>query len=310
MLTFRKSISKITNEVSEMYPYLVESTGSLGGEDLQDASVRIDQQNNRPYVAINFKPNGAKVFEKITEENVGRRMAIILDGNVYSDPVIQEKIAGGNASINLGSGNYNDSLAQARDLALVLRAGALPVELDFEEQRIVGPSLGADAIKKAQFAAMVGSLIVFAFALLYYKMSGMIAIVTLLFNVMFTMACLVGMGATLTLPGIAGIALTVGMAIDGNIIIYERIKEEIASGTPNREAVAMGFDRAFWTILDANLTTAAAGICLINFGTGPIRGFAVTLLIGIIATVYTSYFVAKLMFEYYIKKSTKQKISI
>jgi preprotein translocase subunit SecD len=310
MLTFRKSVNKVTNETTEMYPYLVESTASLGGDDLQDAIVRIDQQNNRPYVAINFKPNGAKIFEKLTEENVGRRMAIILDGNVYSDPVIQEKIAGGNASINLGAGDYNESLTQARDLALVLRAGALPVELDFEEQRVVGPSLGGDAIKKAEYAAIVGSLLVFAFALVYYKISGVIAIVTLLLNVLFTLACLVGMEATLTLPGIAGIALTVGMAIDANIIIYERIKEEIRLGTPNREAVALGFNRAFWTILDANLTTAAAGLCLINFGTGPIRGFAVTLLIGIVATVYTAYFGSKIMFEYYIAKTSKKHISI
>ncbi|MEX0798043.1 MAG: protein translocase subunit SecD, partial [Bacteriovoracaceae bacterium] len=249
-------------------------------------------------------------FEEVTGENIGKRLAIILDNNVYSDPVIQSRIGGGNAQITLGQGNYNDTLKEARDLSLVLRAGALPVELQFQEQRIVGPSLGADSIEKAQSAGLIAAALVFIFILLFYKGAGVISLTALGLNVVFVLACLVGLEATLTLPGIAGIVLTVGMAIDGNIIIYERIKEELRQGTPVREAVETGFSRAFWTILDANLTTAVAGLMLLNFGTGPIRGFAVTLLIGIGATIYTAYFVSKVFFEAYMERNRGKSVSI
>ena len=309
-LVFQKSLNKATNEVEQLTPFIVESGTNLTGDSLQDATVRVDQQNNQPYVSITFKAQGAKIFEKLTGDNVGKRMAIILDGNVYSAPVIQTKIGGGNAQITLGAGNYNDLLKEARDLSLVLRAGALPVELEFQEQRIVGPSLGKDSIERSRLAGIIGAFIVFLFIIFYYKISGVLAITTLAMNVLFVLACLVGLEATLTLPGIAGIALTVGMAIDANIIIYERIKEELAFGTPVREAVETGFSKAFWTILDANLTTAVAGLMLLNFGTGPIRGFAVTLIIGIICTVYTAYFVGKIFFEYYMDKTHGKSISI
>lgn len=298
------------NEITNLEPYLVESSTTLTGGELQEAIVRIDQENNRPYVSLEFKPNGAKIFENITGANIGKRLAIVLDGNVYSAPVVQGRIAGGSAQITLGGGDYEASMREARDLALVLRAGALPVELVFEEQRVVGPSLGADAIDKAQMAAVYGSLLVFAFVIFYYKLSGVIACMTIVVNVLFTLAILIGVGATLSLPGIAGIALTVGMAVDGNIIIYERIREEIRAGLTPYEAVRTGFNRAFWTILDANLTTALAGICLLNFGTGPVRGFAVTLLIGIIVTVYCSYFMNKVLFELYTADTSKKQISI
>jgi protein-export membrane protein SecD len=307
---FQRVLNKKTNELMDKVPYLVESTASLTGDDLQDARVAINQQENTPFVSITFKPQGASIFEKLTSENVGRRMAIILDGNVYSDPVIRERIGGGVASITLGGGNYNDLLGQSKDLALVLRAGALPVELEFQEQRIVGPSLGGDSIAKARLAGLIGATLVFLFLLYWYKVSGVIAVTTLALNVIVVLAFLVGLEATLTLPGIAGIALTIGMAVDANIIIYERIKEELAMGAANLQAVEAGFGKAFWTILDANLTTAAAGIALLNFGTGPIRGFAVTLLIGIIATVYCSYFVGNLLFEYYMEKVRGKKLSI
>ena len=309
-LAFKKTLSKVTNEVETLIPYVVESATNLTGEELQDATVRIDQQNNQPYVGMTFKSTGAKIFEQITGDNIGRRLAIILDGNVYSDPVVQARIGGGNAQITLGAGNYNDLLQEARDLSLVLRAGALPVELEFEEQRIVGPSLGADSIEKSKTAGLIAAGLVFLFILVYYKLSGVLAVKTLAINVLFVLACLVGLEATLTLPGIAGIALTVGMAIDANIIIYERIKEEMRIGTPIREAVETGFSRAFWTILDANLTTAVAGLMLLNFGTGPIRGFAVTLIIGIVCTVYTAYFVGKLYFEFYMEKTHGKELSI
>lgn len=309
-IAFSKTVSKVTNEITNLEPYLVETVASLTGEELQEAIVRIDQQQNRPYVGLEFKPNGAKMFEQITGANIGKRLAIVLDGNVYSAPVVQGRIAGGSAQITLGAGDYNSTMSEARDLALVLRAGALPVELVFEEQRVVGPSLGADAIDKAQMAALVGSFLVLAFMCFYYKLSGVIATITILLNVLFTLSCLILVGATLSLPGIAGIALTVGMAVDGNILIYERIREELRAGMTPYEAVRTGFEKAFWAIADANITTALAGICLLNFGTGPVRGFAVTLLIGICTTVYTSYFVSKVLFEMYVGNGTRKTLSI
>lgn len=309
-IAFSKETNKNTNEITNMEPYLVESATSLTGEQLQEAFVRMDQEQNRPYVSLEFKAAGAKIFEEITGANVGKRLAIVLDGNVYSAPVVQARIAGGSAQITLGAGDYNTVMAEARDLALVLRAGALPVELVFEEQRVVGPSLGADAIDKAQMAALVGAFLVLAFMCFYYKLSGAIATVTIVLNVLFTLACLIAVGATLSLPGIAGIALTVGMAVDGNILIYERIREELRHGVSPQESVRVGFEKAFWAIADANITTALAGICLLNFGTGPVRGFAVTLLIGIATTVYTAYFVSHIMFEFYVAKGAKTKLSI
>ncbi|MFP5384710.1 MAG: protein translocase subunit SecD [Bacteriovoracia bacterium] len=309
-LAFSKTISKNTNEITNLEPYLVEMATGLTGEQLQEAVVRIDQQQNRPYVGLEFKPQGAKIFEEITGANVGKRLAIVLDGNVYSAPVVQGRIAGGSAQITLGTGDYNTVMMEARDLALVLRAGALPVELVFEEQRVVGPSLGADAIEKAEVASIIGAFLVLAFMCIYYKLSGVIATFTIVINVLFVLSLLILVGATLSLPGIAGIALTVGMAVDGNILIYERIREELRAGMTPYEAVRTGFDKAFWAIADANITTALAGLCLLNFGTGPVRGFAVTLLIGIVTTVYTSYFVSKVFFEMYVGKGAKKNLSI
>ena len=309
-ISFSKETNKNTNEITNMDPYLVENTTALTGEELQEAFVRMDQEQNRPYVSLEFKANGAKIFEEITGANIGKRLAIVLDGNVYSAPVVQGRIAGGSAQITLGAGDYNTVMQEARDLALVLRAGALPVELVFEEQRVVGPSLGADAIDKAQLASMVGAFLVLAFMCFYYKFSGVIATVTIILNVLFTISFLIAIGATLSLPGIAGIALTVGMAVDGNILIYERIREEIRAGISPVEAVKIGFEKAFWAIADANITTALAGLCLLNFGTGPVRGFAVTLLIGIATTVYTSYFVSHILFELYVGKGAKKSLSI
>ncbi len=292
-------------------PYLIEATPRITGDDLSDARVQIDPQKNEPYVSMEFKPQGAKRFEETTGANIGRRMAVVLDGNVYSAPVIQAKIAGGNAQITLGGGaNFNKIMSEARDLALVLRAGALPVQLDFLEQRTVGPNLGQDAIGKAQMASVIGCVLLFIFAIIYYRFSGVIAVVTLILNVLFTVAILISMEATLTLPGIAGIALTVGMAVDGNIIIMEKIREELRNGISRVRAVQMGFDSALWTLLDANITSAAAGFCLLNFGTGPIRGFAVTLLIGLAVTLYTAYAVSKIFFELYMDKNNGESLSI
>ena len=301
---------QVENNLENMIPYVVESTPRLTGDTLADARVQVDPQKNEPIVSLEFKSAGAKIFEELTGENIGKRMAIVLDGNVYSAPSINSRIGGGRAQITLGYGNFNKLMKEARDLALVLRAGALPVQLDFLEQRTVGPSLGQDSIQKARYAALIGAILVFLFILFYYRLSGVVAVTTLVINVLFVLACLVGLEATLTLPGIAGIALTIGMAVDANIIIYERIREESKRGLGHYKAVEKGFSQAFWTIIDANITTALAGICLLNFGTGPIKGFAVTLLIGIVATIYSSYFVGRLLFELYMNRVSGQKLSI
>ena len=309
-LAFEKKTNKATGEEANI-PFLVESLPRITGDDLADARVQIDQQKNDPYVSMDFKPAGAKHFEETTGANIGKRLAVILDGNVYSAPVIQAKIGGGHAQITLGGGvNFNKTMSDAKDLALVLRAGALPVQLDFLEQRTVGPNLGADSIQKAKIASIIGCTLVFIFAMLYYKFSGVIAVVTLLLNVLFTIAILVALDATLTLPGLAGIALTVGMAVDANIIIFEKIRDELRRGISNYKSYELGFASALWTVLDAHITAAAAGFCLLNFGTGPIRGFAVTLLIGIVVTVYTAYYVSNLLFELYMDKTEGQKLSI
>ncbi|PIP89167.1 MAG: protein translocase subunit SecD, partial [Bdellovibrionales bacterium CG22_combo_CG10-13_8_21_14_all_38_13] len=212
ILAFERKINPQTNEVISEVPYVVDAAARINGDNLQDARVLIDQQKNEPYVSLEFKPQGAKLFEDLTGENVGRNLAIILDGNVYSAPTIQTRIGGGRAQITLGQGGFNKIMQEARDLALVLRAGALPVQLDFLEQRTVGASLGADSIKRAEIAGIIGSAIVFLFMFIYYRISGGIAVLTLIVNVLIILACLVGLEATLTLPGIAGIALTVGMA--------------------------------------------------------------------------------------------------
>ncbi|MBP9682246.1 MAG: protein translocase subunit SecD [Bacteriovorax sp.] len=310
-LAFEKNTNKATGEEANI-PFVVETIAKITGDDLADARVQIDQQKNDPYVSMDFKPAGAKRFEEATGANIGRRMAVILDGNVYSAPVIQAKIGGGHAQITLGGGgaDFNKTMSEAKDLALVLRAGALPVQLDFLEQRTVGPNLGADSIEKAKMASIIGCTLVFIFAVLYYRFSGVIAVVTLLLNVLFTVAILVAIEATLTLPGLAGIALTVGMAVDANIIIFEKIRDELRRGISNYKSYELGFASALWTVLDAHITSAAAGLCLLNFGTGPIRGFAVTLLIGIVVTVYTAYYVSHLLFELYMDKTEGRELSI
>lgn len=309
-LAFEKKTNQATGEEANI-PFVVEVVPRITGDDLSDARVEIDQQKNEPYVSMDFKAQGAKRFEETTGANVGKRLAVILDGNIYSAPVINGKIAGGRAQITLGGGvNFNKTMTEARDLALVLRAGALPVQLDFLEQRTVGPNLGTDSIQKAKFASIIGCMLVFILAVFYYRTSGAIAVITLLINVLFTVAILVAMEATITLPGIAGIALTVGMAVDGNIVIYEKIRDELRKGLSNYKAYEAGYSSALWTVLDANITTAAAGFCLLNFGTGPIRGFAVTLLIGIAVTVYTAYYVSKILFELYMDKVQGEELSI
>ncbi len=283
---------------------VVDKDPVLTGEDVVDARPGFDQMNEA-YVSLNFNNRGATVFERITGENVGRRMAIVLDGKIYSAPNINERIAGGRASI---SGSF--TTAEAQDLALVLRAGSLPAPVVVLEERTVGPSLGQESIDSGMLAAGVGALAVVIFMALYYGMSGVIADLMLILTLTMLFAGLAAFGATLTLPGIAGVVLTIGMAVDANVLIFERIREELRNGLTPLAAVTAGFERASLSIIDSNLTTIIATIVLYQFGTGPVRGFAVTLSLGIIASMFTAVFVSRGVFEEWAKKAGSKGLSI
>jgi len=286
-------------------PFLLKKRTLLTGAYLTDARVQIDSRFNEPYVSITFDKKGARIFERITAENVNKRLAIVLDNNVYSAPVIQEKIAGGQARI---TGNFTTE--EARDLAIVLRAGALPAPVKILEERTVGPSLGADSIRKGLISMLIGGIMVVLFMVIYYKLSGLIADVALALNIVLIGAGLAGFQATLTLPGIAGIILTIGMAVDANVIIFERIREELAVGRTPRAAVDAGFDRATLTILDANVTTLIAAVVLFQFGTGPVKGFAVTLSLGVIASMFTALILSRQIFDFLLQKRRTKTLSI
>ncbi|MFH1465972.1 MAG: protein translocase subunit SecD [Pseudomonadota bacterium] len=243
----------------------------LTGDDVNDAHVSMNQYNE-PYVHLEFKPRGGRIFSEITGANVGKRFAIVLDQKMRSAPVIREKIAGGQASIEMGGGGYNEQLMDAQVLSLVLRTGALPAPVTIGEVRVVGATLGADAIRSGLEASVLGGAIVLLFMLVYYRTAGFVADLALAGNVVLIMALLAAFGATLTLPGIAGVALTIGMAVDANIIIYERIREELRLGKTTRAAVDAGFSKALSAVLDANITTFIAGVVLFSYGTGAHQG--------------------------------------
>lgn len=283
----------------------------LTGDTITDARVSIDQQQNRPYVSMNFDRQGARVFGKVTGDHVQERMAIVLDNKVKSAPVIQTAITGGRAMITLNAlSSYNDLFQEAQDLAIVLRAGALPAPVKFEETRTVGPTLGHDSIESGKMSIMIGLVLVVIFMVIYYRSSGLIADLALFLNLLFIMAVMAGFEATLTLPGLAGIVLTIGMAVDANVIIYERIREELRIGKTPKAAVESGYSKAFSTIFDANITTALAGFVLWSYGTGPVKGFAVTLLVGIACSMFTSIVVTRLVFDFINAKSNKQTLNI
>ncbi len=286
-------------------PYLVKKRTLLTGEYLTDARVQIDSQFNESYISINFDKKGARIFERITGENVKKRLAIVLDNKVYSAPVIQEKITGGEARI---TGNFTTE--EARDLAIVLRAGALPAPVEIIEERTVGPSLGADSIRKGLISMYVGGMLVVLFMVVYYKVSGLIANIALILNIVLIAGGLAAFQATLTLPGIAGIILTIGMAVDANVLIFERIREEMSLGKTQRAAVNAGYSRATLTILDANVTTLIAALVLFQFGTGPIKGFAVTLSLGVLASLFTALILARLVFDYLLINRKIKSLSI
>lgn len=303
-ILYMKTVERETGRTYKT-PILLKRRTLLTGEFLKKAQVSMDPTTNEPYVAIEFNERGARIFDKITSENVGKRLAIILDGTVYSAPVIKERISGGRASI---TGNFD--LREAQDLAIVLRAGALPAPVKILEKRTVGPSLGIDSIRKGIISIVVGGLLVFVFMVIYYKVSGIIADAALILNLLFIMAALAAFNATLTLPGIAGIVLTMGMAVDANVLIFERTREELRSGKTPKAALDAGYSKAFITILDSNLTTVLAALILFQFGTGPVKGFGVTLTIGIIVSMFTAIFVTRTIFDYlYIVRKIK-KISI
>lgn len=285
-------------------PIVVDKEILLTGENVADARPGFDQFN-QPYVMLTFNNRGAAIFERATGENVRKRLAIVLDGKVYSAPMIQEKISGGRASI---TGHF--STEEAQDLALILRAGSLPAPVTILEERSVGPSLGQESIDSGVLASCVGGAAVVIFTIAYYGLSGVIAVGMLGLTILLILAGLAGFGATLTLPGLAGIALTIGMAVDANVLIYERIREELRLGLTSGAAIRAGFDRAALAITDSNLTTLIAAAILYQFGTGPVRGFAVTLTLGIIASMFTAIFVSRAIFELWMRLSPSKRLSI
>jgi preprotein translocase subunit SecD len=303
-ILYQRQENKETGEVRRI-PYLLKKTTLLTGEYLTNAQVRIESQFNEPYVGITFSDIGAKLFERITAANVKKRLAIILDNNVYSAPVIQEKISGGDAQI---TGRFTTE--EARDLAIVLRAGSLKAPVEIIEKRTVGPSLGKDSIDQGLRSCIVGSILVVLFMVFYYRLSGAVANFALIFNIILILAALAGFKATLTLPGIAGIVLTIGMAVDANVLIFERTREELRAGKTPRAAIDGGYSKALITIVDAQLTTIIAAVFLFQFGTGPIKGFAVTLTIGLLASLFTSIFVTRVIFDYFLINRRIKNLSI
>ena len=287
-------------------PFLLKKRAVLTGETLTSAEVRYDtSQYNEPYVSLNFNSYGASVFFQVTRENVKKRLAIVLDDIVHSAPVIQDAIPGGQAQITGGF-----TTEEAKDLALVLRAGALPAPVSILENRTVGPSLGQDSIEKGIRSIIIGGIFVIFFILVYYKLSGLVANIALILNLVLMLGSLAYFDAALTLPGIAGIILTVGMAIDANVLIFERIREELRLGKTVRAAIDSGYQKAFRTIVDANVTTFIAAIVLFQFGTGPIKGFAITLCIGIAASMFTAVFVSRTIFDSSMNHKKLENLSI
>jgi preprotein translocase subunit SecD len=303
-LLYERKVNKQTGEVTRL-PLLLKKQVLLTGDALTNAEVRIGSQFNEPYVSIEFDREGAQRFERITSENVGKRLAIVLDDTIYSAPAIRERISGGKAQI---TGSF--TVEEARDLAIVLRAGALPAPVRVEENRTIGPSLGQDSIRQGITAGIIGSLLVVLFMVVYYRLSGVIANVAMVLNVLMLLAGLGYFRATLTLPGIAGIVLTVGMAVDANVLIFERIREESRTGKPPRAAIDAGFTRAWSAILDGHVTTLIAAAMLFQFGTGPVKGFAVTLVLGMIANLLTAVFICKVIFESVLALRPIQRLSI
>ncbi|MBI5741300.1 MAG: protein translocase subunit SecD [Nitrospirae bacterium] len=285
--------------------YLVKKQTLITGDFLTEARVNIDQRYNEPYVGISFDATGAKLFEQVTANNVKKRLAIILDQNIYSAPVIQEKITGGDASI---TGSF--TMDEAKDLAIVLRSGSLPAPLKMLQNVTVGPSLGKDSIDAGIKAGIIGALLVIGFMIFYYKMSGLIADFALVLNILCLVGALSAFRATLTLPGIAGIILAIGMAVDSNVLMFERMRDELRLGKTPRAAIDSGYDKAFWTIFDSHVTTLITAVVLFQFGTGPVKGFAVTLGWGVLINLFTALIGTKTVFDLITSKREIKRLSI
>jgi preprotein translocase subunit SecD len=290
---------------SPKIPYVIKKQVLVSGGDLTDAQPGFDQRSGEPIVSFRFNTSGSRKFAQATSENVGQPFAIVLDNEVISAPVIREPITGGSGQI---SGSF--TVQQANDLAILLRAGALPAPLTVIEERTVGPGLGQDSIEKGELAAYVGSIMVIVFMLVTYRLFGVFANIAVAINVAMRFGLLSLLNATLTLPGIAGIVLTVGIAVDSNVLIYERIREELRGGRNAISAIDAGFKRALSTILDSNITTFIAAAVLFYIGTGPVRGFAVTLGIGIITTVFTAFTLTRLIVAGWVRWKRPQSVPI
>jgi SecD/SecF fusion protein len=286
-------------EGSEFYVmYLVNKEPELTGGVITDANANIDPNTSAPIVNMTMNSEGSTEWARITGANVNKRISIMLDGAIFSAPVVKGKIPGGRSQIE-GMADLNE----AKLLEIVLKAGALPAPVDIIEERSVGPSLGEDSINSGFVSILLGYIVVGLFMILYYKQAGTIASVALIFTVLFTLGVLAGFSATLTLPGIAGIILTIGMAVDSNVLIYERIREELATGKTIKASIDSGFQRANSAIIDSNLTTFITGIILYQFGTGPVQGFALTLMIGIAASLFSALVIARLVLDIMISKN-------
>jgi preprotein translocase subunit SecD len=303
-ILFEKIVNRETGEVTKR-PVLLKKETMMTGDLLTEAKVNIDQRFNEPYVSITFNAAGAKLFEEITGANVRKRMAIILDGTVYSAPVIQERISGGNAQI---TGRF--SMDEAKDLAIILRAGALPAPIKMLQNVTVGPSLGSDSIEAGKMAGIIGTILVVLFMIVYYKLSGVIADFALLLNVILLLGAMASLNATLTMPGIAGIVLAIGMAVDSNVLMFERMRDELKTGKTPRAAVDSGYAKAFWTIFDSHVTTLITAAVLFQFGTGPIKGFAVTLSLGVAINLFTALIGTKSIFDLINSRKEVRQLSI
>ncbi len=286
-------------------PILLKKKTLLTGDLLSEARVSIDTQYSEPYVSISFNKEGAKLFAEITGDHVNERLAIILDNTVYSAPVIREKIPGGSAQI---SGRF--TMEEAKDLSIVLKAGALPAPLNMLQNVTVGPSLGRDSIEAGKIAGIIGTIAVILFMLIYYRFSGLIADFALFLNVVLLLGAMASLNATLTLPGIAGIILAIGIAVDSNVLMFERIREELRAGKPPRSAIDFGYDKAFSTIFDSHVTTLITAAVLFQFGTGPIKGFAVTLSLGVAINLYTALIGTKSVFDLMTSRYKIKRLSI
>ena len=291
-IKFEEIRDETTKKLIQRVPYVLGKRPVLAGDTVSDARVQINNQDNRPYVGISFNSLGSDRFGKITTRNRGRRLAIVLDDKIQSAPVIREAILGGEAQI---SGQF--TMQQASNLSIVLRSGSLPAPIKIREERTVGATLGEDSIRQGLFSLAIGGLLVVLFMMVYYRTAGAFAGLALAFNLLLILVVLAGFQATLTLPGIAGIVLTMGMSVDANVLIFERIREELRKNENPRAAINEGFQKAIWTIFDSNLTTLVAAFALLAFGTGPIKGFAVTLSVGILASMFTALVVTRLLFD-------------